>query len=593
MNEKTVLWNLSELYHDDNDAKIEEDCQSITEDSQSFASLYKNKVASLDADEVKKAIKTLEQLYEKNYKLLQYANLRFSENTKNHTVKSLLAKVEDLFTSTINTVLFFNLELSKLKKEQIEHYCSKDTLSQYRYFLTRLHDCAIYNLSEKEEQLCKIKNVTGSDALKQLYEEITTDFKFEITIDGETKTLNDSGIRNLRLHPDKNVRETAMKVFFSKYETNKILFASLYNNVVKSLNMEASIRGYRSTLQQKNIINDLDDKMIETLHDVTDSSTHLVQRYYKLKSKLLGNIPLRLSDIYAPIPDSDASYTWEESIQTVLDSFQAFDTEFYTIAKRLLDEKHVHAPILTGKTGGAFCSGYVPNQLPYVLVNFFGKLRDITTIAHEFGHAIHYALSEKQSLFNLRPILPLAETASVFCEKIVMESLKNQMTRKKDKINILVNTLEDIFAVSFRQNLFSRFEIEAHRRIQQGELLSAEALCSIYKQGLEKLFGDSIMITDEFHWGWATIPHIYQSPFYVYAYNFGNLLVLSLYQNYIQEGKTFIPRLKTFLSLGSSESPKTIAEKMGIDLSDRCFWENSMRYIESLLEELELLVATE
>ena len=272
-----------------------------------------------------------------------------------------------------------------------------------------------------------------------------------------------------------------------------------------------------------------------------------------------------------------------------MDGFYAFDQEFGDIAQKMFDDHRIHAPVLKNKRGGAFCSGSVPEVYPYVMLNFLGKPRDVSTMAHELGHAIHDVLAAKQSLVNYHPILPLAETASVFSEMVITDKLKKEISDKQSKIVLLSEKLEDIFATSHRQNMFSEFEKKTHGILSE-KLCSAPELCDIYYGLLKNVFGSSVTLTKEYSWEWATIPHFLDYPFYVYAYNFGNLLVIALYQKFLEEGSSFIPKLKSILAAGNSCSPLAMTQSIGVDIESADFWQKSIIYIESMLDELETLV---
>ena len=339
----------------------------------------------------------------------------------------------------------------------------------------------------------------------------------------------------------------------------------------------------------RNTENDLDDSVINTLIDVTTESYSLVQRYYKLKKKLLGLDELTLADIYAPLPEADKQFSWDEAKALVLDAFGSFDSDFYEKAKLMFDKNRIDAPAVKNKRGGAFCSSSTPKRNPFVLLNFTGKVRDVSTLAHELGHAIHSMYSKKQHIFTAHPILPLAETASVFSEMILTDLLLNTYDDDSLKISLLSTKLEDIFSTSHRQNMFTRFEVRAHDRIDKS-LLSSTDMCTIYNEELKLMFGDSVTYTDEYQWEWSCIPHMIRVPFYVYSYNFANLLVLSLYQQYLEEKSAFIPKFKEFLSMGSSAKPTDIINLVDQDIHDPQFWQKSIVYIESMIDRLESLI---
>ena len=411
-------------------------------------------------------------------------------------------------------------------------------------------------------------------------------YRFELEVDGEKKSFNGSQLRALRQHKNPEVRQAAMKLFFAKYEENQIIFSSIFNNIVKDFNIERKLRGFSSPITTKLVGKDLDEATIQTLHTITEESYPLVHRYYELKRKLLGLDELTLADIYAPLPDSSHLYTWEQAQEIVLDGFKRFDPEIHAFAQKMFDQRRIDAPVLPNKRGGAYCSSSTPDVDPYVFLNFQGRPSDIATLAHELGHAIHDMYCAKQHLFYYHPILPLAETASVFSEMIITDKLLTETTDIKERQSILTHKLEDMFATSHRQNMFSRFEMAIHDRITNG-LLSAPELCELYEIELQKMFGTSVRITPEYRWEWASIPHIIDSPFYVFSYNFGNLLVMALYQLYKEEGAAFIPKYKAMLTAGSSASPYDIVAIAGFDLRDPQFWRKGILAMESLLKELE------
>jgi oligoendopeptidase F len=299
---------------------------------------------------------------------------------------------------------------------------------------------------------------------------------------------------------------------------------------------------------------------------------------------------MTLADIYAPMQHDAPAISWDNAKQIVLDSFQQFDDQFYAYAKDMFDSNRVDVFPSKVKRGGAFCSSSRPEIRPYVMLNYLGKQRDVATLAHELGHAIHAYFSSNQPLVNYHAILPVCETASVFCEMLVVDALKKSATSKQEKMVLLATKLEDIFATSHRQNMFSCFEQKIHDKMSSSRLSSSE-LCEIYAQGLKDMFGDSVDIPMEYHWEWATIPHMLDVPFYVYSYNFGNLLVLGLYQLYLHEGQAFIPKLKRILSAGSSKSPVELMRDEGIDILSSDFWQGSISYIESILNELQLTLS--
>lgn len=587
---EAIRWNLHELFSGLDDPKIDIVLNESRQKALAFVEQYKGRLGKLSAEKLARAYTEIETISGPIYRLNQYINLLYAVDTTDDQIKALLAKIEQSSSTTANLLVFFTLELGTLTDEQFARFDGAPALSGFAYKIAKLRKNARYNLSEKEEQVINLKDLNGVNAHQKLYNELTATFSFEFELDGKTQTLNGDQLRALRQHPDADVRQRAMKLFFARYEDNALVINHLYNALVKDHGIEVDLRGFKNPISTMNSHNDLSDEAIQALNDVTTESYSLVNRYYKLKAKMLGVKTLTLADIYAPLPEASKFYSFDEAKRFVLDGFQSFDADFYSMAKSMFDEKRIDAPVEAKKRGGAFCSSSTPDLKPYVLLNHTGKVRDVSTMAHELGHAIHAMLSSGQLLSNYHSILPLAETASIFSEMVLTDSLLKKETDVEVKKSMLTGKLEDIFASSHRQNMFSSFEIVSHSAINE-QLQSSEELCKLYTAEIKKMFGDSIVFTPEYAWEWSSIPHIFNVPFYVYAYNFGNLLVLALYQQYLDEGEPFKSKYKQFLSMGSSASPADITRIVGADINHPDFWRKSLKYVESLIDQLEGLLA--
>jgi len=586
---EAVRWKLGELFQGLDDPKIDLVLTTSHQQAQEFVTRYKDRLNQLSPSELAVAYEKTAAITGPLYRLGQYVNLIYAVDTANDQIKALLARYEESASATSNLLVFFELELGQLSAAEFSKFDGAPALAAVAYKLAKLRKNARYNLSEKEEQIINLKDLNGVNAHQKLYNELAASFSFEFELDGQLQTLNGDQLRALRQHPDADVRKRAMHMFFSRYEEHALIINHLYNSIIKDHGIEVKLRGFKHPISTMNTHNDLSDAAIEALNAVTTESYPLVQRYYRLKAKLLGLPEMTLADIYAPLPEASRFYPFEEAKQLVLEGFKAFDEEFYTKAKVMFDEHRIDAPVEPAKRGGAFCSSSTPDLKPYVLLNYTGKVRDVSTMAHELGHAIHAMFSSEQSLINYHSILPLAETASIFSEMVLTDSLLKNETDIAVKTALLTSKLEDIFATSHRQNMFSSFEIASHAAINS-QLQSPENLCNIYSAEIKKMFGDSIKFTPEYAWEWSSIPHIFNVPFYVYAYNFGNLLVLALYQQYLDEGSAFKPRYKQFLSLGSSASPADITATVNADINHPAFWRKSLKYIESLVDQLETLL---
>jgi oligoendopeptidase F len=584
---ENIRWDLTDLFIGADDPKINESLALSSDRAVAFKHKYKSKVSDLTILDLNHAYTELIEVFEPIYRVHQFGSLSLSTNTSDDAIKSLSARIEETLSSISNKILFFSLELAE--RDDLETLENMPGLEDFKYNLNQTHKTKKYNLSEKEEQLINLKALTGKSAFKKMYSEYTSSFMFEFELDGDVRNLTGTELRALRQHSDPDVRHRAMDTFFTKFKENKLIFTHVYNDIIKDYNIDRNLRGYPSSINVMNVNNDIDDSAVSALMDVTTESNTLVQRYYKLKRKMLGLNELTLADIYAPLPNASRTYTWNEAQKLVLDAFASFDDEFYVLAKSMFDLNRIDGPAVPNKRGGAFCSSSTPDLKPYVLLNFTGKLRDVSTMAHELGHAIHAMLSTSQHLFNYHPIMPLAETASVFSEMILTDKILKEIDDKDGKISLLTSKLEDIFATSHRQNMFSRFEVKTHKIISE-RLMSSDELCEAYREELEEMFGDSVAYSDIYNWEWASIPHMLNVPFYVYAYNFANLLVIALYQQYLDEGDTFVPTFKAFLGSGSSASPSELTKTMGVDINNPDFWRQSMKYIEGMIDQLEELL---
>jgi len=352
-------------------------------------------------------------------------------------------------------------------------------------------------------------------------------------------------------------------------------------------NENIGLRKFSSAMSVRNLQNDIPDEAVDALLDVARKNTKIFQRYFKLKAKQLGVKTLRRYDIYAPIANSDKNFEYDAATQMVFDSFNSFDPQLAGMAKRVFDLQHVDSEVRKGKRDGAFCWSVLPDMTPYVLLNYQGRARDVATMAHELGHAIHSMLASHHSTFTYQSSLPLAETASTFGEMMLTDKLLAQEKDEAVRRDILFKQVDDAYATIMRQSYFALFEKQAHEMIQKNA--SVNDIAAAYMENLKEQFGDAVELSDEFQWEWVSIPHIYHTPFYVYAYAFGQLLVFSLYQQFKMEGESFKPKYLKILSAGGSEAPAKILEDAGIDIRSPKFWQGGFDVLDKLVGELEKL----
>ncbi|MFN2145828.1 MAG: M3 family oligoendopeptidase, partial [Anaerolineales bacterium] len=417
---------------------------------------------------------------------------------------------------------------------------------------------------------------------------ITNRYVFKVEVDGEVKDLTRGELMALVYGPDADLRARCYQELYKVYGDDGAILGQMYQAIVRDYrNENMDLRGFESPISVRNLINDIPNEVVDTLLGVAEKNTGLFQRFFKLKAKWLKVDKLRRYDIYAPVAEAEKEYAYEDAVEMVLDAFNEFTPKAAELAKRVFDEDHIDSSVRKGKRGGAFCSSSDPALTPFVLVNFNGKANDIGTLAHELGHAIHAMLAEKHNVFHTHSCLPLAETASTFSEMVLIDRLLAEETDETVRRDIIFSQIGDAYATIMRQIFFALFEREAHEMIANNA--SVEDLANAYMKNLEKQFGDSLTIGEEFRWEWVSIPHIYDVPFYVYAYAFGQLLVLALYQQYKQEGESFVPRYLEILSAGGSLPPVEILDRAGVNVRTPEFWQGGFDVLARMVDELEAI----
>lgn len=444
-------------------------------------------------------------------------------------------------------------------------------------------------LTEKEENLIIAKDGNGISVINDLRDITETGFRFHFKPEGRKKEIKETlaEINALTYSPDAAVRKEAYRARFYEYSKNIDKFFVIYQAIVKDWNYEAKIRNYPTAISMRNSSNMVGDGAIETLVDVCTKNNEIFQRFFKYKAKLLGIEKLTRFDIYAPLGEDGSSISFEDAKKTVLEAFEEFSPDFASKAKEIIDANHIDSHPAASKRGGAFCATVAPSIKPYVLLNFSGKTRDVSTLAHELGHGVHSLYAAGNSILTQHPPLPLAETASTFAEMVLFEKLLDKTNDNEKKKLMLADKISDSYASIVRQNYFIKFEIEAHKKLQEG--ITEPELSAMWLDTLHDQFGDSVEVDDMFRHEWAYIPHIHHTPFYCYAYNFGELLSMALYKKYKDEGEVFIPKLQQILSAGGSEEPAKILAMVGVDMSSADFWQSSFTIIESWVNQLEQL----
>jgi oligoendopeptidase F len=513
-----------------------------------------------------------------------YAYLWFSENTKHLAARSFKTKVEERLTALQNRLVFFDLWWQGVDGENARRLMAGT--GTLRYHLETIRRFQPHTLSEPEEKIINIKNVTGRSAVHSLYDVVTNSFTFTLTVKGKRKTMTREELTSYLRHAQGRMREAAYRELYRVYADQHDLLGEIYKTLVNDWKAEnLQLRRFTSPIATRNLGNDIPDDAVVSLLKVCQKNVGLFQNYFRIKARLCKITPMNRYHIYAPHRTEQKSYRYQDAIRMVLDAYRGFSPQLAELAERVVRERHIDARTRPAKIGGAYCYSVVPGMTPYVLLNFTGEARDIATMAHELGHAVHGMLAARHSMFTFHSTLPLAETASVFGERILSDALMNQERDKKVRQGLLLSQLDDIYATVLRQAYFVQFENQAHEMIAQGA--TVKDLAKTYLAQVRQQFGKGVRVPDEFQWEWLTIPHIFASPFYCYAYSFGNLLVLALYRMYQKEGPAFVPKYLDLLSTGGSEAPETILAKVGVNMASEDFWQSGFDTIREMVDQLE------
>ena len=578
-------WDLSELAKDSKSAEFQKQIQDLEKQAKRFEKIKSKLNPKIPTKNFMKILKEVEDISENLSKLGGYASLSYSSDTQSDEATSLLTKMSKLGSEISNKILFFDLWWKTQVDEKNAKRLMKDTGELEEYLLhKRLF--AKYALSEPEERIINTLDVTGISALVKLYDKITNAYEYKMKIGKKTKIMTREEITNYVRSNDPKIREEAYKTILTKYAENKGVTGEIYQNIVLNWKDEGiEIRGYKSPISMRNIGNDVDDKTIESLLLTCRKNSSVFQKFFIQKAKMLKMRKLRRYDLYAPAASNikEKNYSYNKSVKLVFESLGKFSPKLEEYARKIFDENHIDSSIRQGKRDGAFCSTLTPKITPYVLVNFTGKSRDVFTLAHELGHAVHSQAAQNRSILVQDAPLPLAETASTFSELLLYDNLADKISDDEKKI-MLSEKIDDLYATILRQAFFTIFEVEAHTQIGNGT--TVDEISNTYLKNLNEQFGKSIIVSDDFRVEWSCIPHFYHTPFYCYAYSFGNLLALSLFQRYKKEGKEFVPSYIEILAAGGSKKPEKLLSEYGFDIGSTKFWQEGFDYVSNQVKTL-------
>jgi oligoendopeptidase F len=576
---QAAAWDLEPLLDGRGEEAIDAQLDEAQRRADAFAERYPGHVAELDGPGLVEAMNELADIYELVEKAGTYASLRFSTDTADPARGALLQKVQERATAIETKLLFFGLEWAALDDERAEELLNADGLDFARHYLRMERRYRPHLLSEPEEKLLTEKSVTGRAAWGRLFSEQVS----AIEVEGEALDVALSRL----LSSDRELRRSTAEAVTGALSEGLRTRAYIFNTLIHDKAVDDRLRNYPTWLTSRNLSNEVSDESVQALVDAVKGRYDIPQRWYRLKAQMLGLDRLADYDRSAAVTSEDERFGWEQSRDLVLDSFGSFSPDMEALAKRFFDESWIDAPVRPGKRGGAFAASGVPSLHPYVMLNFTFQRRDVLTLAHELGHGLHFALAAQQGVFHQGTPLTVAETASVFGETIVFNRLLEQAQTPESRLSLLSESIEGAIATVFRQTAMNQFEDAVHTaRRTEGEL-SVERLNEAWTTTQTDLFGDAVEITEGYRTWWSYIPHFIGTPGYVYAYAYGQLLALSVYQRYREEGPSFVPRYLEMLAAGGSMLPEDLGKIVGIDLTDPGFWSSGLDLVEEQLRAAE------
>lgn len=609
-----AAWDLAPLLDGEGAEGVQRRLEEAVNRAQELARRHAGRLDELDGEGLIAAMHELAEIHELVGRAGSYAALRFSTDTANPENGALLQHVQERETEIETSLLFFELEWAALPDERVEQLLATDGIEFCAHHLRRVRRYREHLLSEPEERILAEKALSGASAWSRLFEELTSAIEVELPSSGSTRGGNaaadeqqddgadagggtsDSGAtRKVALDvalstlasPDRELRKGSSEAVTAALEPGLRTRAFLFNALLLDKSIDDRLRRYPGWLSARNLANEVDDGSVQALIEAVRGRYELARRWYRLKARLLGVQRLADYDRMAAVTEDEVHFSYGEARRIVEDCYEAFSPSLGELARGFFEGAWIDGPVRPAKRGGAFCASAVPAVHPYVLLNFTSRRRDVLTLAHELGHGIHFALAAEQGVFHQHTPLTLAETASVFGETLVFGRLLEQDVDPQSRLALLAENIEGAIATVFRQVAMNRFEDLVHsERRNRGEL-SAQRFGELWAESQEEMLGDSVQVTEGYRSWWSYVPHFIGSPGYVYAYAYGQLLALSVYQRYEEGGEEFVPRYIELLKAGGSRSPEELGSIVGVDLADPGFWDAGLDLLERRLVDAE------
>jgi oligoendopeptidase F len=590
---KGIRWDLSDIYKSIHDPKIARDKREIQNDIKQFSTKCKGKIGTnnIKAIPLLKAIQAYEKIWERTELIAAYASYLHSIDTQDEKIGRFYQDAHELESNVAAELTWFEIEILSIPDKHFTMLQKDPQLARYAEYLKNVRKYKPHTLTEAEEIIMTKKDQTGLRTLIRLYDEVDASNTYELIIGSKKLNLNYSGlIPYLTAHPDRKIREKASKSLTHGLKSKEKLYAFTMNNLLNDKKIRDEIRHYAYPQEASFLGYGVRRDTVETMVESIQKGYKISERYYTLKRKAMKVPTLHEWDRYSYLGSVKSNtYTFEEAKDIVLTSYSSFSPTFSEIAVKFFNNKWIDAEIQPHKRAGAYCSYNIPSLHPYILLNYAGQIRDVTTLAHELGHGIHGYLSSKNTMLQAWPSTVIAEVASIFAEMIVFESIYKSVRDKKVKLQLLTEQLQSIFASVFRQNAFYLFESDMHNHRREKGELSIEDFNAYFQDRLQAMFGNGLTLTADHAYWWMPILHFYKYNFYVFSYSFGQMLSIALYARYQKEGSATVADYIKALSLGGSKDPYQITKTMGVDITNPKFWGNGLDYIETLVTEFETL----
>lgn len=580
-------WDLTDLYTADDSAELKRDMAWLEGECAAFAADYEGKLATLSADELLTAIQRNEKISEIAGRIMSYAGLRYYQLTTDAGRAKFMSDCQDKITTFTTPLVFWSLEFNRIEDAHYDALMASNAdLARYKPVLDRMRAMKPYQLSDELEKYLHDASVVGSTAWNKLFDETIAGLKF--TIDGEEKNIE--ATLDLLSDQNRDEREKGARELARVFGENIKTFARVHNTLAKEKEIDDRWRGFESPQMARHLSNHVEPEVVEALRTaVVEAYPRLSHRYYALKAKWMGLEKLQVWDRNAPLPmEADRTVKWDEAEKIVMDAYGAFDPRMADIAEPFFTKGWIDAGVKAGKAPGAFAHPTVTTVHPYVMLNYLGKPRDVMTLAHELGHGVHQVLAAKQGEFLSDTPLTLAETASVFGEMLTFRKLLAGAKDDTERKVMLAGKVEDMINTVVRQIAFYDFECKLHAARRDGEL-TPEDINALWMSVQGESLGPVFEFMPGYETFWAYIPHFVHSPFYVYAYAFGDSLVNALYTAYTEQGEAFKDKYFDMLSAGGSKHHKELLEPFGLDTSDPAFWNKGLSMIEGFIDELEAM----